>query len=68
MAQVYRTQALQGRWFLHEHPASASSWSLKEIKDVLELDTIEATETLPILTKSLSLDKIQTKVSVEGTK
>ena len=40
MAQVYRIQATQGRWFLHEHSASASSWSLKEIADLLEMDGV----------------------------
>ena len=37
MAQVYRIQMTQGRWFLHEHPASASSWSLKEITDLMDM-------------------------------
>ena len=40
MAQVYRIQALQGRWFLHEHPATASSWSLREITDLLNIDGV----------------------------
>lgn len=40
MAQVYRIQAMQGRWFLHEHPATASSWSLKEITDVLDVEGV----------------------------
>ena len=40
IAQVYRTQATQGRWFLHEHLAAASSWSLKEIIDLVEMDGV----------------------------
>ena len=44
VAQVYRAQAVQGRWFLHEHPATASSWSLKEITDVLDLKDVEVAQ------------------------
>ena len=31
MAMVYQHQVKHGQWFLHEHPAGASSCSLKEI-------------------------------------
>ena len=44
MAQVYRNQVLQGRWFLHEHPATASSWSLKEITDLLDMQSVEVVQ------------------------
>ena len=30
--KVYRMQLEAGRWFLHEHPAKAMSWDLKEIR------------------------------------
>ena len=29
--EVYRMQAKSGRFFLHEHPATASSWKLDEV-------------------------------------
>ena len=40
IAQVYRIQIAQGRWFLHEHPSTASSWSLKEIQDLMDMDGV----------------------------
>ena len=30
--KLYRLQAIQGRWFLHEHPNSASSWKLPDMQ------------------------------------
>ena len=32
--QLYRKQLEAGRVFLHEHPASAKSWSLAEVQDL----------------------------------
>ena len=33
--KLYRLQAEQGRWFLHEHPNSASSWKLPEVQALM---------------------------------
>ena len=30
VGELYKQQVKEGRWFLHVHPASATSWSLKE--------------------------------------
>jgi hypothetical protein len=32
VVEIYRMQVEGGRWFLHEHPAGASSWDLEVIK------------------------------------
>ena len=32
MVEVYRKQLEAGRLFLHEHPARATSWGLREIR------------------------------------
>ena len=32
VAKLYCKQMTEGRWFLHEHPATASSWDLEAIK------------------------------------
>ena len=34
MVKVYRKQMAAGRWFLHEHPENATSWSIKEMKEM----------------------------------
>ena len=34
VAKIYMMQISEGRWFLHEHPAGATSWQLDVIKDV----------------------------------
>ncbi len=34
--QLYREQVREGRWFLHEHPASASSWDLTAMRKLAE--------------------------------
>ena len=36
MGELYKQQVKEGRWFQHIHPASATSWSLKEITGVME--------------------------------
>ena len=36
-------QVKEGRWFLHIHPDSANSWSLKEITDVMDMEGVEVT-------------------------
>ena len=33
--KLYRLQAEQGRWFLHEHPNSASSWKMPEMQRLM---------------------------------
>ena len=35
MIAVYRRQLREGRWFLHEHPDSASSWGLEEVRKLM---------------------------------
>ena len=37
MARIYWEQIKGGRWFLHEHPAGASSWHLDCIREIAEL-------------------------------
>ena len=34
MMKLYKKQVDQGRLFLHEHPATATSWSLEEVRKV----------------------------------
>ena len=38
VVELYKIQVKEGRYFLHEHPAGASSWALDDIKD-LEKET-----------------------------
>ena len=33
--KLYRLQAEQGRWFRHEHPSSATSWKMPEMKSLM---------------------------------
>ena len=37
---VYEWQARRGRYFLHEHPMTASSWSLPEVEAVRRMDGV----------------------------
>ena len=39
-AQLYRMQIEQGRYFLHEHPETASSWHEGCIKDLLKQEGV----------------------------
>ena len=41
MAEIYRIQIEGGRWFLHEHPASATSWGLKVIQELAKQPGVE---------------------------
>ena len=41
VAELYRDQVEAGRYFLHEHPSTASSWSLPCIREVLDLPGVE---------------------------
>ena len=43
MGELYKHQVKEGRWFLHIHPASATSWSLKEITDVMDMEGVDVT-------------------------
>ena len=39
-AQVYREQIEGGRFFLHEHPDSAGSWSEECIEELMEIESV----------------------------
>ena len=41
--KLYRLQAEQGRWFLHEHPNSASSWKMPEMQELMNSLGIDKT-------------------------
>ena len=36
VVQLYRMQLKEGRVFIHEHPARASSWDLEEMKELMQ--------------------------------
>ena len=38
--ELYREQHLAGRYFLHEHPAQASSWQEAKVIDLMQLDGV----------------------------
>ena len=40
VAKLYTAQVQQGRMFLHEHPREATSWHLKEIKEVSKMNGV----------------------------
>ena len=40
VAQVYRKQVREGRYFLHEHPAGATSWGLTCIQNLRREDEV----------------------------
>ena len=35
--EIYKMQMYAGRYFLHEHPSSASSWSKPEVVNMIEV-------------------------------
>ena len=41
MIEIYKVQLHEGRWFLHEHPASASSWDLEEMNDMEQKEKVK---------------------------
>ena len=41
VCQLYEVQRSQGRYFLHEHPAQASSWHELCIRRILGMDGVE---------------------------
>ena len=38
---LYRIQHENGMYFLHEHPHSATSWGMPEVKEILGLEGVE---------------------------
>ena len=40
VVSVYREQLENGRCFLHEHPACATSWQLKSIEELLQASKV----------------------------
>ena len=45
ICDVYRHQAKEGRWFLHEHPSTATSWQEKCVLGIMELEGVSTTIT-----------------------
>ena len=43
--QVYEHQRKHGRFFLHEHPWLATSWSMHEIEKLLKYDDVQRVQT-----------------------
>ena len=43
MIKVYQYQITQGRCFLHEHPAGATSWGLSEVQELMNKSDILTT-------------------------
>ena len=41
--EMYLEQIKDGNWFLHEHPASASSWTLEKVREVMNKAGVEVT-------------------------
>ena len=41
--RLYEEQATNGRYFLHEHPHTASSWALAEVIHVMAMPSVETT-------------------------
>ena len=40
VVSVYREQLENGRYFVHEHPANATSWQLKSIEDLMQASEV----------------------------
>ena len=43
VGELKKKQVKEGRWFLHIQPASAASWSSKEITDVMDMEGVDVT-------------------------
>ena len=41
---IYKAQMKEGRFFIHEHPKSATSWSMPEIVEVLAVPGVDVAE------------------------
>ena len=44
VVRLYQNQIREGRVFLHEHPAHAKSWMLKEIRNVMKMEGVDVVE------------------------
>ena len=42
--EIYNAQVKEGRFFIHEHPKSATSWSMPEIVEVLAVRGVDVAE------------------------
>ena len=38
MVEIYKKQVEEGRYFIHEHPAGTSSWHIKEMVELLQME------------------------------
>ena len=54
--EVYKLQADAGRYYLHEHPANATSWQFEEVRELLQLDS----------TRQVMSDQCQYGQTVDG--
>ena len=43
VVELYKQQMEAGRWFLHEHPAGATSWGTGEIRKLMEMEGVQVT-------------------------
>ena len=43
VVKLYKIQGQEGRQFLHEHPAGATSWQFRVIQDLLKLKGVQTT-------------------------
>ncbi len=41
VCELYRDQVNEGRYFLHEHPAGASSWTEECVEEVAQLEEVD---------------------------
>ena len=39
-AEIYKLQIREGRYFIHEHPLSATSWKLPCIEEIIGTDSV----------------------------
>jgi hypothetical protein len=39
--ELYEYQVAHGRYFLHEHPAQATSWCTEEVKKIMDLENVD---------------------------
>ena len=42
MCEIYRDRHRKGKWFLHEHPAYATSWNEPSIEKILQLSGVDS--------------------------
>ena len=40
MVEIYKKLVDEGRYFIHEHPAGASSWRIKEMVELLQMEDV----------------------------